>query len=202
MPAFDLAIIDATRLNELDARVLVALREQLHCHYASDRLFLFHRDDTRYRPNDRRHLDALLARIDEIRASLALDPGGHRPRPEHRAVAADGRRAVVVTTFNRPAALQRSLPQLAALGRAVYVVDDGSEESARAANFSSCREAGATYLLLPGNRGLATAMNIGLSYAMANPAIEWISYFQDDVDVDPEAIEQIARVEDAVERPC
>lgn len=200
-PALDVAIIDDTRLNELDARVLVELREHFHCHYASEHLFLFHRSDARYRPHDRRPLDALLARIDEIRASLAFDRREHRPPSGRRAVVADERRAVVVTTFNRPAALQRSLPQLVALGPPVYVVDDGSEESARAANFASCREAGAAYLLLPENRGLATAMNIGLGYAMANPAVEWISYFQDDVDVDAEAMERIGRVEDRVERP-
>src|SRR6185436_15013232 len=50
----------------------------------------------------------------------------------------------------------------------------------------------------PENRGLAGALNIGLSYWLANPSIQAISYFQDDVEVDPlciaacnEAIQQM-----------
>jgi hypothetical protein len=36
-------------------------------------------------------------------------------------------------------------------------------------------------------------MNIGLSYLLADKAIDWISYFQDDVDVHPQTLEILAR---------
>lgn len=57
------------------------------------------------------------------------------------------------------------------------------------------------YMAMPENRGLAAALNIGLSYFLADPEIEWISYFQDDVDVDPLVMEAIAAVQSAADRP-
>src|SRR6185436_13666813 len=119
--------------------------------------------------------------------------------------------AVIVTTFNRPACLARSLPQIVAaareVGAPVLVVDDGSEMTEEVpinGHFSglAIRQPriglGATWIWLPENRGLAGALNIGLSYWLADPSIQAISYFQDDVEVDPlciaacnEAIQQM-----------
>jgi glycosyltransferase involved in cell wall biosynthesis len=110
-------------------------------------------------------------------------------------------RAILVTTYNRPAALARALPQLAALGHPLVVVDDGSDPGVRETNASIAAAAGVTYLALPGNRGLCAAMNVGLDYLMADRRIEWISYFQDDVDVDGRIMELMARVEDRAARP-
>lgn len=101
--------------------------------------------------------------------------------------------AIIVTTYNRPQALRRSLPQIARLGAPVLVVDDGSEIS-HAAEYESLAKEYGQYLRLPCNRGLAAALNIGLSYWMADKSIDWISYFQDDVDVHPRALEVLTRI--------
>jgi hypothetical protein len=115
--------------------------------------------------------------------------------------------AVICTTFNRPAALARSLPQIVAaareVGAPVLVVDDGSTDVGwtRANAIRKSRpwhaeevfqddiedacEGIVTLLRLPENRGLAAALNIGLAYWLADPSIEAIHYFQDDVEVDP-----------------
>lgn len=100
--------------------------------------------------------------------------------------------ACLVTTYARPEALARSLPQIAALGAPVLVVDDGST------NIQSCfydiRCAAVDYLRLPWNRGLACALNVGLSYLLADKSITHISYFQDDTDVHPDCHELLWRL--------
>ncbi len=101
--------------------------------------------------------------------------------------------AALVTTYNRPHALARTLPQIAALNVPILVVDDGSEISKE--NEIICNENAARYLYMPANRGLAAAMNIGLSYLLADKRIRRISYFQDDVDVHPRILEILQRLE-------
>jgi glycosyltransferase involved in cell wall biosynthesis len=100
---------------------------------------------------------------------------------------------VIVTTYNRPAALARSLPQIAALGAPVLVVDDGSDIENEFANRDICVASDCEYLLMPQNRGLAAAVNIALSYWLADKRVEWISYFQDDVDVHPDLFKEIEK---------
>jgi len=97
----------------------------------------------------------------------------------------------LVTTYNRPQALARSLPQIVALGAPVLVVDDGSTN--RRKNEDICLGCQAQYLYLPMNRGLAAAMNAGLAYWLADKSIEWISYFQDDVDVHPRCLQILSQ---------
>jgi len=99
---------------------------------------------------------------------------------------------VIVTTFNRPKILERSLPQIAALGAPVLVVDDGTHQSEDLLNAKICFQAGTRYLWLPENRGLSAAMNIGISYWLADKSVDWISYFQDDVDVHPRLFQELA----------
>lgn len=96
--------------------------------------------------------------------------------------------ATLVTTYNRPEALARSLPQIAALGAPVLVVDDGTPIGAGLAEMQKLVifDCGANLLRLPSNRGLACTLNIGLSYLLADKSITHISYFQDDVDVHPD----------------
>jgi len=97
----------------------------------------------------------------------------------------------IVTTCNRPDALARSLPQIVALGAPVLVVDDGSPDELA---LDLANHHGAACLRLPHNRGLACALNVGLSYWLADTAVEWISVFQDDVDVRPDCLEVLARI--------
>lgn len=101
--------------------------------------------------------------------------------------------AVVVTTYNRPEALGATLSQLvpasAAVGAEVLVVDDGSAHKGIPWNDMQLSSVDGTtrlhMLRLSTNRGLAGALNIGLSYWLADPSVDAIAYFQDDVDVHP-----------------
>ena len=72
--------------------------------------------------------------------------------------------AILVTTYNRPEALARSLPQIVALGVPVLVVDDGSGDADADEVACIAYDNGVEALFLPVNRGLAAAMNVGLSY--------------------------------------
>ena len=101
---------------------------------------------------------------------------------------------VIVTTYNRPGALKRSLPQIAALGWPVLVVDDGSNSECVRANADIIVRHGACQLWIPNNRGLASALNVGLSFWLADKRVEWISYFQDDVDVHPDLFRELDKV--------
>lgn len=106
---------------------------------------------------------------------------------------------IVVTTYNRPESLSRSLPQIAALGAPVLVVDDGSDPgkmwlSMKKTNLDCSFGGKVSYLRMPQNRGLAAALNIGLSHFLADSRIEWISWLQDDVDVHPDLLREMVRV--------
>jgi len=194
----DAGVLRLDKLQDVDVRALGAVRARMACTYLGGRYALFEPPGARAALTGP-DVEMLLARLDDICR------GEPAHRPAHVTRAADGAgpvaRAVLVTTYERPAALQRSLPQIVALGAPVLVVDDGSSRDAREANRAICAAAGATYLLLPENRGLPTAQNVGLSVLMADPAVRWISYFQDDVDVRPDALERLAAVEDAEARP-
>jgi hypothetical protein len=108
---------------------------------------------------------------------------------------------IVVTTYNRPSALERSLPQITRLGAPVLVVDDGSNEDCYEWNSHITQKCGVSLLRIPVNRGLPCAINMGISYWLADPKIEWISCFQDDVDVHPTLLTAMAHIQDAELRP-
>ena len=135
--------------------------------------------------------------------SLAKMKEGRQVRatPAHPGPKEDGGCGVVVTTYNRPDALERSLPQIAAAGRPFLVVDDGSDEAVRSRNRETAFACGARYLLLPENRGLAAALAAGVSYWLADPDVSWISCFQDDVDVHPRIFSILGKVQDSLARP-
>jgi hypothetical protein len=196
--ALGAAVLRTDRLQDIDLRTLGALRARMVCTHLGGRYALFEPAGARAAVTGP-DVDVL---IERLTASLAGAPF-HRPGPLRRAADGDApiQRAVLVTTYARPAALQRSLPQIVALGAPVVVVDDGSPPDAREANRAICAAAGATYLGLPENRGLPTAHNVGLAFVMADPAVRWISCFQDDVDVHPDALKRLIALEDAEARP-
>lgn len=101
--------------------------------------------------------------------------------------------AVLISTFNRPSALARSLPQIACLGAPILVMDDGSEYNCSLNNQEICIKYGAIYFRMPSNRGLAAAVNVGMSYWLADQRFQWISYFQDDVDVHPKLFTELEK---------
>ena len=194
----DAAVVRTDRLQDIDGRTLATVRARMVCTHLGGRYALFEPPGTRAVARGAA-VAALLARLE---AGHAREPV-RRPAPARRAGDGAGPvgRAALVTTYARPAALQRSLPQIVALGVPVLVVDDGSPREAQQANRAICAGAGATYLLLPENRGLPTALNVGLGFLMADPAVRWISCFQDDVDVQPDALVRLAALEDAQARP-
>ena len=104
----------------------------------------------------------------------------------------------LVTTYNRPDALARSLPQIVALGAPVLVVDDASAD-VKAMNAVITRSPGVGWLRLPTNRGLACVLNVGLAFWLADPAVEWVSVFQDDVDVRPDCLNVLALTADTTQ---
>jgi hypothetical protein len=200
--SFETVVVRVDRIHEVDARVLAALagcrlayRNALYAVFTTAN----GRDPARAPAGAER---ALRARIAVLASADARGWALHHPGVAALAPpAGGGRRAALVTTFNRPAALARSLGSVGALGMPVLVVDDGSEEWAARANRELCARAGAQFLALPANRGLPAVMNAGLAYLLADPETSWISYFQDDVDVKPSLLESLALVEDEGERP-
>ncbi len=109
--------------------------------------------------------------------------------------------AAVITTYNRPQSLARSLPQVLALGIPVMVVDDASTLENYQENQRITDQHQVPLIRIPDNRGLPNAMNVGLDYWLADPAIDWISYFQDDVDIHPDTIKVLEQIQDRVDRP-
>jgi hypothetical protein len=137
---------------------------------------------------DRRLLREFLGKVEALPEAL--------PRPSTEADT-----ACIVPTYNRPWALARTLPQVIALGAPVLVVDDGSAPEPRRENAGLCERHGARLLALPTNRGLCCVTNVAISYWLADSGVQWISLFEDDVDVRPDAMAVLAAVQDARERP-
>jgi Glycosyl transferase family 2 len=102
--------------------------------------------------------------------------------------------AVVVTTHNRPWALKRTLKSLSLQPHPMLVVDDGSSPLNRLRNRMIAKRAHATYVSYPVNLGLAHALNIGLCHWLAQPQVEWISTFNDDVEVVPDGFNILAEL--------
>jgi Glycosyl transferase family 2 len=189
---FDAVVVRQDHLNGLPAPLLAALHAGYACAYANRTFLLF---EPAASP-----ATAASTVAAAVQTRLAALTGGP-PRMVGRLVRPDVERAIVVTTFDRPAALERSLPQVAALGPAVLVVDDGSSTPAAERNRCLADALNVRYLRLPDNRGLAGALNVGLAYWLADTRVRWVSYVQDDVDVDPRLLEVLRIVEDPDERP-
>lgn len=99
----------------------------------------------------------------------------------------------LITTYERPMTLARTAAQISALRIPVLVMDDGSGPETAAANREICEMNGLEYMRLPANRGLAASLNAGLAYWIADSSIEWITYFQDDVDIHPRILSMMDR---------
>jgi hypothetical protein len=185
---FRFVVLHLRMLDELPPGLLRHVVRRFQPVFANDDFVIYRRDvsfwSRRVRPQRLKPLMSRLRRLAE---------------PEPRRLKAVT--AVCVTTYNRPSALERSLAQVVALGAPVLVVDDGSDADAARANRDIAGRLDAALLALPTNRGLACANNAGLAYWLADPEVEWISVFQDDVDVRPDALEVLARVQDADSRP-
>ena len=106
-----------------------------------------------------------------------------------------------ITTYNRPSYLKKSIPQIIALGIQVIVIDDASTPENSQINRDITHKYDVPLIYIPENRGLPNAMNVGLNYWLADPDIDWIAYFQDDVDVHPNTLKTLAQIQDPHKRP-
>ncbi len=140
-----------------------------------------------------------LVSVDEVHAEALLEQ--FEEQLEATPALASSSTAAVITTYNRPHSLARSLPQVLALGILVVVVDDASSAEHYQENQQIADKYQVPLLRIPENRGLPNAMNAGLDYWLADPDIHWISYFQDDVDIHPDTLKILARVQDPLTRP-
>ena len=197
---FEAVLVDTERLADVDPRMLERLRTTFGCVWRADPFAVFSRGNgDGSNSKDIAHAP-LLKRMQALESTERRGFTPHRPK-EPSLAKPGSKTAVLVTTFNRPSALARSLPLIGALGCPLLVVDDGSDAEAATANRALCQRHAARYLLLPENRGLPSAMNIGLDYWLADPEVEWISYLQDDVDVKPELLEVMRSLQDPTEAP-
>jgi len=108
---------------------------------------------------------------------------------------------ILMTTYNRPARLAHSLETISQLKAPILVVNDGSSREHAADYAAVTKQHGVRLLDLPDNRGLSSALNIGLSYWLADPGVDWICYLQDDVEVRADLLAALARVQDSHEYP-
>jgi glycosyltransferase involved in cell wall biosynthesis len=109
--------------------------------------------------------------------------------------------AAVITTYNRPWCLERSLPQILQLGIPVVIVDDASSPAYLQENQAIAERYQVPLLHLPDHREQSSAINVGVSYWLADSDITWISCFRDYVTVKPEALNTLGQVQDAELRP-
>lgn len=196
---FDAVALDVERLTDVDPRLLHALRTAFQCVWMGPPFAMFIRGTAPGRGPGHPRLRDLLDRMAVLESPEGRGFTPHRPGPG--GAPSGSKVAVAVTTYERPMALARSLPQIVALGAPVLVVDDGSRPEAALINRAACEREGAHYLHLPGNRGLPAAMNIALDFWLADPLVEWISYLQDDVDVRPELLEVMGSLQNAESAP-
>lgn len=109
--------------------------------------------------------------------------------------------AAIITTYNRPWCLEKSLPSVMKLGVPTVVVDDGSSPGHLQANQEIASRYQVPLLHLPSHREQSSAINVGVSYWLADPDIAWISCFQDNVLVQPDLLRRLVLVQDADSRP-
>ena len=185
------AVFRKTRINEVPLDLVSRLGRDFRCRLENDRFIVLGRG-AEGQPSA--FYDTVFGAREAGDASALFDADDATPDR-------GGTRAAVVSTYNRPQALARTLPQVTALGVPVLVVDDGSSAEAAAENRALAAAQGAAYLALPANRGIAAAINAGIAYWLADPAIAWISYFQDDVDVAADLFDVLAAYEDPETQP-
>ncbi len=105
------------------------------------------------------------------------------------------RTGILITTYNRPQFLERLLGQLKNRPEEIVVVNDGSDEKFKPHYEQIKRDfPQVTYMDNPKNIGLVFSMNAGFSYFLADPDVEWVHYFQDDVVIEEELFEKTMKV--------
>ncbi len=112
------------------------------------------------------------------------------------------RNGILITTYNRPEFLIKLLRQLENRSEEILVVNDGSNEIYHH-QYEQIKKRFPqnTYIDNPKNMGLVFSMNTGFSYFLSDPDIEWVHYFQDDVEITSQFFETIEKVADKNDYP-
>ena len=186
---FQFVVFHKGMATEIEAPVAFKVLEQFYPVFANEVFVIYSKAlIAGVQSPDKVHITGLVRQFDEAFEALEQSP---------RAIAY----AAVITTYNRPQSLARSLPQVLALGIPVVVVDDASTPKNYRENQQITRQHSVPLIRVPENRGLPNAMNMGLEYWLADPDIDWISYFQDDVDIHPDTLKVLAQIQDPRDRP-
>jgi hypothetical protein len=185
----DAVVVHKNRMEEIARPVLEALAREYVVVFANRKFAIFCRPGRLrwagvfpkwWASGYRRRLRDILARAPESRS---------------------GKTVILVTTYERPHFLRRTLEDLVRLQAPILVVDDASREKFAEAYRQIFAEFPVEVLRMPSNRGVANAINAGVGYWLADPQVEWISYFQDDVEVRPDVFDALARHQDPDRQP-
>lgn len=142
----------------------------------------------------REHVDLFYQSVQDEKTFQSTAAGLHSEFPGPTTV-------ILMTTYNRPHRLARSLETILPLNAPILVVNDASDPMHAGAYAGILGSSGVRVLNMPDNRGLSNALNAGLSYWLADPLVEWICYLQDDVEVRPDLLAALARVQHPEKRP-
>jgi glycosyltransferase involved in cell wall biosynthesis len=182
------AVIHKGQIAEIHAPLGAEIAHRFYPVYANAVFVVYAREPiTEFFATDENDLKALFEQMDAVDRFYDLE-GSNQPA------------AAMIITHNRPDALDRSLPQILALNIPVVVVDNGSDTEQAKQNQAIVDRYAVPLLKLPQYRP-AAAMNAGISYWLNDPSIRWISCFQDAVEVKPETIALLQKVQDLQERP-
>lgn len=170
----DWFVVHKGMLHRVDAAML---REAVACTavFANEVFVVFARDATGHA--DENHVAPIIA----FTQRLANPPSAYRV-------------GIIVSAYNRPWALKRTLRSLRRLNAPMLVVDDHSSLVSRWRNRIIALTAGADYLQLPRNLGLAHAVNAGMAHFLARLDINWISVFDSDCETSPDTLDVFARI--------
>lgn len=183
---FDFAVLHKAMLSEIAADCLTTIIQRFHPALAND-VFVVYSRHLPDRPflEDKTNLRALLKQL-----------------PKENPTQRDAKHNVaVVVLATTPDAVARSLPQILQLGSPVIVVNNGIAAEQWEAVQPLLQQQSVSWLQVPGDRGTPSAINMGISYWLADPNVEWISCFRDTVDVQPHLFEVLLQVQDATQRP-
>lgn len=182
------AVIHKGRIQDIYTPLAADIAQKFHPVFANDVFVVFARSPVgEFSATSENDLKALFEQLDAVDRFYDLEGSNQLA-------------AAIVITHNRPDALARSLPQILALKIPIVIVDDGSDPEQAAQNQILADRNQIPLLKLPQHRP-AAAINAGVSYWLNDATIRWVSCFQDRVEVKPDAIALLQKVQDAHARP-
>ncbi len=185
--SYDFVVFHKGMVAEVDQSLSLEVLEQFYLVFANDVFVIYAQAKLSHIPEpDERQAQAL---VEQIETSDRFDSLQNNQSC-----------AIVVTTYNNPENLARSLPQIVALGAPVLVVDDGSSPEQALQNQNIAEQYGVKLLRSPTHQRQPNAINLGISYWLADPTIAWISYFQDNVNVRADTLTVLAQIQ-SLQRP-